>query len=339
MSVASRAQVGIKDEVTYGTAVTVDRFYEYLTEAVVLKPGRVLSPGLRSGTRTMRNDRTIPHRGSGAGGPVSFDVMNKGFGVLLKHMLGSIATGATTDSKTVHTATEGTLLGKAFTFQSNRPFHPADTDQAFTVAGCKIPQWELVQDVADGPAGTLKLNLTLDGQDIVTGTGLASASYPAGLVPFGWPHLAVTIGGAAIPLRRLKVGCNNGLVGAGGTDRAYARGSDLKQEPVEGGQRAYDFEVVSDFSDLTQYNRFAAAVTSPTSLYAAIVATWTQTGILIGSSSVATIVLTIPAARFDGDPPGVPNANPLQTTWKGQCLYDGTNSPVSIAYGTADATP
>lgn len=336
MSVPSRAQFSIVDEVTYGTPVTTTRFFEFNSESLKLKPSRIVSAGLRSGHRTVRNDRAIPHRGMGAGGSIELDVMTKGFGLLFKHMLGSIATGATTDGKTVHTATEGTLLGKMFTAQSNRPFHPADTDQAHTYHGTKINSWELVQDVGDGPGGVLKLKLNVDCEDEDTSTGLASASYPASMLPFGWLHLAVTIGATPVPVRRARIAGSNNLVGAGGMDRAYARGSDLKLEPVEGALRIYEFELLLDFDSLTQANRIKAAVAA--SMYSAVVLTWTQT-VLIGGATFPTLVATIPAARFDEGLVAVESPNPLQQALKGIAAYDGTNSPISIAYGTADPTP
>lgn len=336
MSLSSRAQLGVVAESTYGTPVTVTRFYEFLTEDLRLNPGRIVSAGLRSGHRTIRNDRAIPHRGMGAGGQISFDVMTKGFGLLLQHCLGTIATAGPTDAKYTHTATEGPLLGRMLTVQSNRPFHPADTDQAFTYHGAKVMSWELVQETGDGPAGTLKLNVTLDCEDEDTSTGLASASYTTATLPFGWPHLGVTIGGSSVPVKRFKVACNNKI--SGGDTRAYARGSDLKQEPVETELRDWTWELVADFSDLTQKNRVTSLFSAATGLYAQIIATWTQT-VLIGAATFPTIVATIPAARFDAGLPAVDSRNPLQPTYSGVCAYDGTNSPVSIAYGSADVTP
>lgn len=333
MSVQTRAQLGIVDESTYGTPVTVTRFYEFNKDGIRFKPGRVKSAGLRSGHRTMRNDRAVPHRGMGAAGPIELDVMTKGFALLLKHCLGTVGTAGPTDSVYTHTIAEGAINGKSFTAQSNRPFHPADTDQAFTYHGCKVTSWELSQQVADDSGGILKLTVDVDAEDFDTSTGLASASYTASTLPYAWTHLAVTIGGSSVPVKSFKVGCDNRLTA--GMDRAYARASSLKQEPVEAGLRGWYGELVADFSDLTQHNRVTAAVAA--SMYAQIVATWTH-DVLAGVSTYPSIVCTIPAARFDDGLPEM-DGNPLQVAYRFEPTYNGSASPVTLAYASTDATP
>src|SRR5688500_1779191 len=117
-------QLGIVDEVTYGTAVTVTKFFEYNSESIEETAGRTEGNPMRAGF-TLRNDRFTPYF-SGAARSIELDVMTKGFGYWLKHMTGAVAT--TGPAETVvytHTGTFGDLLGDFFTCQVNRPFHPA----------------------------------------------------------------------------------------------------------------------------------------------------------------------------------------------------------------------
>lgn len=327
MSAAARAQLGFKAESVYGTAVTVDRFLEFNKEAIKLVPRRTESQGLRSAHRAMRSDRHVPWY-LGARGPVTLEVLTKGFGVLFQHLLGAVATGSTTDSKTIHTASVGNMKGVSGTWQINRPFHPADTDQAFTYEGGKVAGGKLYNSVD----GLLMLDLDLDFEDEATGTALASASYPTSTQPFSWAGGAVTIGGSSVDLTEIEITIDNGLK----TDDLYLRASTLKKEPQEAKLRDIAWKAVMDFDSLTQMNRWKSLVAATN--IAAIVGTWTGP-VLIGSSSFPTCVATMPAARLDGDTPTVDGPGPLQQTLQGKGLFDGTNSPLSVAYGTADATP
>src|SRR5262245_44317276 len=115
-------QLGVKAESTYGTAVTVDRFFEYESESIEESYGRTEGDPLRVGSSAIRSDRSTPYF-KGAAGQISLDVMTKGFGFWLPHLMGgSVVTSGPTDSKYTHTITEGTLVGKSFTCQVNRPF-------------------------------------------------------------------------------------------------------------------------------------------------------------------------------------------------------------------------
>lgn len=328
MSVASRAQFGAKKETTYGTPVTVDRFFEFESEKIQLKTGRVTGTGLRKGGRVARADRVAPYH-LGAEGPVVFEVLSKGFGFWLEHMLGQVATAGPTDAKYTHTGTFAELLGKAFTAQSNRPFWPTDSDQAVTWQGCKIASWKL----SNTNDGILLLELEVDAQDEATGTALATASYPSGTVEmFTFLGGQVTIGGSAVDVTDISISCNNNLK----TDRRYLRTSGLKKEPVESGQREIEVELTLDWDSLTQYNRVAALTAAATQ--AQVVATWTAPT-LIGAASFPTFVVTLPATQFDEIEAATESADPIMQKLKAVVKYDGTNSPVTIAYGTADATP
>ena len=55
-------QFGMKVESTYGTPVTVDRFYELSGESLRMDVGRTRSAGLRSGQTFDRTDRFLPFK-------------------------------------------------------------------------------------------------------------------------------------------------------------------------------------------------------------------------------------------------------------------------------------
>ncbi len=318
-------QLGIVDETTYGTPVTVTRFYEYTSESIQLQTGRVESPALRTGTRVLRSDRFEPYR-MGAAGRLQLDVPTKGFGLMLKHMMGTAAIGSVTDANQTQTFTVGSLLGDFFTLQVTRPFNPAGTVQAFTYHGCKVTDWTLSCDLD----GFLMADIGIDAEDEDTSTALATASYPADFRCFSFVGAAATIGGSAIELKNFSISGDNAL----DTDRRYLRASALKKEPVENGMRSYEWSATADFSDLTQYNRFASATRA--GALAAIVATF-DGPVAHGGTTLPRLEITIPAARFDAVDVNVSGPAALMQDMSGVALFDGTNSPVTITYRTTDS--
>lgn len=328
MSVPTKYQLSAVKETTYATPVTTTRFFEANNDTIKPNFGRIDSQGLRPNTQALRSDRFVPYK-LGADGDLVMEVGSKNFGFWLEHMVGTVASSAAVDGKTTHTGTWGSLLGKSFTLQHGMPFHPADTVQPFTFFGGKVAKWKLESKID----GLLMATLSCDFADFDTTTALATASYPTGIEPFSFVGATVTIGGVAFEATDFAVDEDNALK----LDRRYMRaGGAIKKEPVEQAWRVGTWSLSGDFTDMNQLNRVQAAAAS--GAVAQIVATWTGVG-LIGVSSVPTVTVTIPAARFDQGYPTVAGPTPLSQPLQGKVLFDGSASPVSIAYGTADATP
>lgn len=322
------SQLGTKDEVTWGTAVVVDRFNEMNSESIQMDVQRIESSSLRAGTRVQREDRWAVNR-KGAEGDIEMEVMTKGFGLWLKRMLGTVATSGPTDSKYTHTATIATLTGVSFTTQVGRPFAASTTVQPFTYNGCKVANWEFSNSVD----GILMAKMGINAKDETTATALATASYPTGMELFTFAGGAITIGGSSVSIiSDATVSGDNGL----NTTR-YGFGSQAKNEQVEDHHREVTFSLSADFVDLTNYNRYVSLTTA--GAQAQVVLTWTGPT-LIGASSYPTLVITIPAARFDGETPTVDGPEMLTQTLSGKAFTPtaGT-SAVTIAYGSADTTP
>ena len=314
-------QLGVKNEATYGTAVTVDRFFEYNGSPVPVRPVAARTEGnpLRVGSRMRRQARAIPYT-SHAEGTIEFDVMSDGFGFWLQHLLPSVATSGA--GPYTHTATEGgssASIGKSFTAQFNAPFHPAGTNQAMTFAGGKVTKWALACDVD----GMLTLSLDTWFNSFSTATALATASYPAGLTNYAWSHGVVSVAGSAIDLNSFSIEYDQGY----NTDRRQIRGNTAAKEPTPG-QSSLTFSCEADFDSLTQFNRVHSTTVSGMS--AQIVGTWTNGADIIS--------VTIPGARFD-DFTFDGEAGGISQGLSGVGEYDGTNSPVTIAYTTSEATP
>jgi hypothetical protein len=314
-------QFGAIDEVTFGTPLTVTRFFEYNGDAVPFAPvaGRTEGNPLRVGSRARRQARVVPYM-KNVEGTVPLDIMSKDFGFWLKHLLPHVAT--TGAGPYTHTATEGTSsesVGKSFTAQVNMPFHPAGTNQSLTISGGKVPKWKLSSAVDE----MVTCELDIWAASMTTATALATASYTASPANFAWVHGVVTIGGSSVDLISFDVEVDQGY----NLDRRQIRGNAAAKEPTPGPLEV-TWSAEADFDALTQWNRVHSTTVS--SLSAQIVATFTN------GTDVLTV--TIPGARFDelsfgGDLGG------LTQSLGGVAEYDGTNSPITLAYTCSQATP
>lgn len=319
-------QLGVVDEVTYGTAVTVTKFFEYESENIQETYGRTEGDPLRVGSGFVRNDRFTPYIG-GAAGTIQMTAMTKGFGFWLKHMMGTVATtGPAETTVYTHTGTEGSLIGDSFTAQVNRPFNPSGTNQAFTYSGGKVAKWTLSNSVE----GNLLLDLDCDFQTWDTGVALATAVYPSSMEPFSWVGGYVTIGGTNYDVTEFSLEVDNGL----DVDRRQIRANPLKKEPTAS-RREATFSISADFDSLTNRNR-AASVTRAGAL-AAVTGVW-RGPTLLGTTIYPEFSVSLAAARFDEWSGATEGTDAITQELSGVVRYDGTTSPVVVTYKSADIT-
>ncbi len=314
-------QFMVKKETTYGTAVTVDRGFGYDGDPMPIKPvfGRTEGNPIRPGSRARQSARFVPYFDH-AEGHVDLEVMNKGFGFWLEHMLGTVAT--TGSGPFVHTGTEGTtsaLVGKGFTAQFNAPFSPTQTNQAFTFAGGKVTKWSLGNTVDE----MLVCGLDLWFNSFSTATALATYTEPASMSNFAWTHGVITVAGSAFDITNFNLEVDNGY----NLDRKQIRGNSAAKEPVPGALEG-TWSIEADFDSLTQFNRVAATTVATAEVQ--IIATWTN------GTDIVTV--TVPVSRFDDFEFGGDRGSSTQSL-SGKVEWNATNSPVTVAYTTSDTTP
>lgn len=321
-------QLGVKDEVTHNTPVTVDRFFEFESESITDSFGRTAGDPLRVGSYFERSDRWTGFY-EGASGTIEMAMLSKGFGWWGKHLLGSSATtGPAETTVYTHTATQGPLVGDSFTCQITRPFNPSGTAQAFTYAGGKVTSWTISNDVD----GNLMLSVDCDFASCATATATATASYPAGIVePLTWAGGVVTIGGAATDITSFEVAVDNGLK----TDSRYIRANTAKKEQVGDGKTG-TFSFEADFDALTQRTRALAATTGAGQ--AQLIGTWSAPT-LLGSTLFPKVVVTVDLGRFDTwEATNAGRGEAIMQSISGKIQYDGTDSGVTIAVSNGDTT-
>lgn len=317
--------VGFGEEVTWATAIAPTRFFEFTGESIAGKYERIESEALRSGTKVLRVDR-FQVNPKGAEGDVKLEVLDKGFGLLLKHMLGSVAVGAPAGGFSTQTHTIGTLLGKGLTCQVGRVDN-SGVLTPFTYSGGKVASWELSNAVD----GVLELSASLDFASEKGGAGagafaLAVPTYPAGSSLFTFTGGAVTIAGTEFAVTDASVKGDNSLK----ADRYFLRtapNQTVKKEPLEEGMRKFEVELKGEFDGLTHYNRVASATAA--GAVATTVLTW-------DCPSGAQLKVTLQNHRFDEMPINSDGAKIVDAALKGVALDDGTNSPVKIEYKSAD---
>lgn len=323
------AQVGISEEVTFGTIVTPDRFHEFNSESLKQSIERIESQGLRPNRRVHATDDWVAGR-VGIEGDLEIEVVNKGLGRLFKHCLGAIATSqpAVGPSPLVyeHKATLGALDGKSLTVQVGRTGTDGTT-RAFTYAGCKVSSWEF--DIEAN--GLLMLKLGIDGASEATATGLASATYGTNLVPLAYTGGAITVGGTATPVKKFNIKGENSL-----SNERYlisATTPAQKREQLEGDDlRDLTGQLDAEFNDLVAYNRFVNGTIGN------LVATF-EGGVIQNAYKFA-VVITLAAVRFDGETPNIDGPGIPEQSLPFKALDDGTSdSPISVVYRTSDTLP
>lgn len=324
------SQAGAKTESTYGTAVTVDKFFEFNEEDIQFEHARLDATGMRTGALGRRSDRRVTYA-KGGSGPIKFYPLSKGFGWWLQHLIGgTVTTSGPGDSAYTHTAAiaaAGRLTSKSFTLQVNRKDNTL-TDRIWTFEGGKVTKWGLACDTE----GLLECTVECDFEDVKTNTSLASASYPTGQEPFAFVGASVTYSGASIELKKFGIECTDqGL----DVDRRLIRANALKKEPVEKQLPEFKWTGEMELSGLTEWNRFASSTAAGSG--SQLVATFAAPT-LIGVSAYPTITVTVPFAGCDEFKSGN-KAGLNMVSVGGEVLYDGTTSPVTVAYKTLDTTP
>jgi hypothetical protein len=317
------AQVGVGEESTYGTPATADRFYPFTAESLSMEIPRMESAALR-GTRVLRSDRWASGK-KNVSGDLEFELLNKSFGRVFKHMFGSVVTsqpdGVGAPTVYLQTFTPGDLP-TATTVQVGRP-DVGGTVRPFTYHGCRVNEWSLNVSVGE----FAKLTTSMIGEDEDTATALATASYPTSTTLLNFVNATLTVGGGAFDAKSVEIKGSNGLA-----DDRYFLGSALRKQPLEAALRDYTGSIEAEFTDLTAYNRFT------TGTEAALV-------LLLQGTTIATtykyeVKFTL-NVRYDGETPQVGGPEILKQTLPFKAVASGAtpDTAIKLEYQTTDTTP
>lgn len=319
---STAAQLGLIEEVTFGTYLAPTRFFEFVDESLSMDVGRIESQGWRANQRVLRTGRWRSGRKL-VSGEINLELQNKSMGVLWKQALGAIAISTpgggilTRD----HTATLGNLKGKSMVVQVGRDSRDASsTVRPFSYLGCKIKSWKLACEVDQ----LAMLTLGLIGQDETTAQALATASYATAIEVFSFVEGTLTIAGSAQPVRSANIGGDNML-----PDDDHALGSALMREPLEPALREITGELDADFTDLTAYNRYMNGTEA--TLVLDFVGSLIEGTLFFGCQLTANV-------RFDGRTPNVENPQEIRQPLEFKVIAPAAGDPISVRYRTTDTT-
>lgn len=307
-------QLGLAEEVTYGTYVAPTKFLEFNSENVNLERERIDSAGIRAGRRVLHRWAAGVQR---VVGPIVMECAPQGNGLIWKHILGSVSTAGT--NPYTHTATPGDLAGKSLSIQVGRP-DIAGVVRPFSYLGCKVASADLA--CALNQFALLTLNVYGAHED--TSQTLGVASYPAGLSPFVFTQGSLQIAAAAYDIQEFRMTIDNGLA----LNRHFIRSTtpERPKEPLEANRRAITGTLTSDFIDLTAYNRFVNGTE------AALVLTMNA-----GASAQLVVTLNV---RFDGQTPDIGGAQLVgqNLPWRAVSATSDA-AAITVAVTNADSTP
>lgn len=187
------AQIGLAKESAYGTAVTVTRFFDYINDSLDYKKGVVQSRAIRGG-KAPRTDLRCTYT-ENAGGDIELEPLTKGAGLWWEMLMGtgvSTKIGATTVYQQLFTLADEM---PSYTIQKGIPRVAGSTVDPFTFKGCVASEWT----ARFGNTDPLTASVTVDGREVTTATGLASASYPTGASLFCFAGASLYSGSITAP--------------------------------------------------------------------------------------------------------------------------------------------
>ena len=323
---ALAAQLGLAQSSTFGTYQTPTRFLEFVEESLEYNIERVESPGLRSNNRVLRTDRYAPGQ-KRVEGSVTLEPSTKGYGLILKHALGSasITTPSGATLARLHTHTLGDIFGTSLTVQVGRP-DTSGTVQPFSFLGMRVDTLSLSNAVDE----LLVCEVGFVGQEQTTAQALATAVYPttggaAAYEQFYWTQGVISVAGSPVAIvSDFQIEVNNTLK----SDRYFLGGATMS-EPILAGMTEITGSITAEFDSLTALNRFV------NNDQVALSAKWTA-ATAIESTTFPYVEVTIPKVRFDSGSPTVGGPDVLTVELAFKALNDGTNAPITIDYMTSD---
>jgi hypothetical protein len=334
--------IGIAKESVYGTAVTVTRHFEYLTESLDYNQTFIQGKGLRKGSRVPRSTRRSVGTISVAGA-IGFEAYSRGMGILLEAALGSATATVASGAAFQILAIPGTVADPlpSYTIQKGIPLVPGGAVQAYTFAGMTCNTLELTFDTSS----PVMLNTEWIGKDMATATAYATPTYPSSTNGQIWTFVngAVTMGGTV-------TAPTTTALATGGTAIANVTAGSVKWSNnldeggrYLGGNGKISRQPVIQYTDdsITGSLTFEFTDTVATTAYLAqsdlaLVLTF-QGSVAIASTFFPTLQVYVPCIRLDGEVPKTNGGNVVSVT---SAFHGFDNSvaaqPIYYAYVTAD---
>lgn len=323
------AQLGMAAETTYGTGVAPSRFLEAESFSVDKVKNPATWSGLAAGRLVDRADGRVIVTRAATAAFNNLAVTNRDLGVLLNMIMGGTVTPLIQGAGPAYLQTHPLVdtAGKFATIQVGNPLTGGSVVPQ-TATGCKVTSASFECGVGE----LLMANVEWDARDVTEATGLATPSYPASRRPFSFADMAVKVGattGTAASVtgnvRKVTLNIERSLK----TDRFYAGGAGLKDEPITNDKVGISGSIETDY---TTAAAFADRYRDDTPF--ALV--WEFVGPLIASTFFQTIRFTLPVCYLNSGTPEVSGPDVVSPTFEFVAMNDLTNPPLTIEYISTD---
>lgn len=317
------SQLGLKKETTWGTAVTVDKFFKYESETFALDQTYVDPVGLQAGitaapqSLTKKTTRT-------AGGGFEIAMPYKQSGHLFDQMVAGTITPVQQGATAAYLSTfnvAASVPTKSATIQINKPATSAGdipytypgsvlASAAFTMetGGILMGSWDWLSKDETTPSTT------------PAGAALASASYAAS--DDVWSHVDTTLtyaGGAVAGVTGVNLSWSQPFADG----RFFLDGSGTRAKPIANGIAGITGTLSGEFYDSTFYAAFRSGA------FASLVVTFAGP-IAIASTYYPTIKFTLAAVQIRGTSPQVGGPDLLGQSIPFVAKYNGTDAPLKV---------
>ena len=303
MAALQDASVGTAVESTYGTPVTVTRWYEFTDESFDYEKTVKQGAGIRVGSKVARSGRRVVTQ-TQAKGDLSVELTSKGLGTLLQTCFGAGVSSLVSGSTYQQNFTLGTGAAPPSMRVQKGLVRADGTVDPYTYNGGVVDSFEI-----DCPHGDIaKLKAAFIFRDMLTATAYAAPSYVTGGSLFHFAQGTITVGGtvtaptttalatggtAVANVRDFNVKVDNKLT----ADRFTYNAAGKMLSPTYG-LRDIGGKLTIEYTDRTLTDAYIA----DTPL--ALTLTFTTTEAL--STGFSQLQITLPEIKLNGE---VPKAN------------------------------
>lgn len=311
-----RSALAFGEESTWGDRVAPDRSFEFRSENLTLDQQRIESEAIRASEFQPR----WGEGSKGVGGDITYELANRGFGLILKHALGAVDSSQPDDVEAPdvwdHVFTPGDLTPLGLTCQVIRD------DVPFEYTGLKISQLQIACDVDQ--IATLQVSHAGRAEDLTQTAH--DPDFPDGLELMTFIHGALLIDDVETPVNSAQFQLENSL------DIERRRlGSGFRRNPQRNAFRNLTGSLNADFADLALYNRFVSGTEAKLAL------NFVGSEIVTGFNFETRILTNI---RTDGTTPTVEGPAEIRQSleWK---AFPSAEVPdtIQVTYRTDDTTP
>lgn len=314
-------QFGLKKETTFGTAVTVDKFFDIISAEIETETDQLGELFIGQRSLTTGAARTIK---KGASGDIVYPVMTKGMDSLFEMLFGSrsvVQVGATAEWVYTYVPDTAGHRGLSATGQVGLPA-TSGTVHPFTYAGGKVIGWSFEVE-ANGPV-TLTVTWAFADADLTK--PLASPSYVTGRLQFYAGETTLTWGGVDTCVKKITIASEREV-----DLERYCTSSTIRKEPLLTGEESFTVETDAEFAATALYSDYVSGTQK--ALVVEILGPEIPT-----TTNPYKLLFTFAAAKLtDAAEPSLDGPEVLEQSPAWKALANGTDPVAQLDYHTDDA--